>query len=356
LQGDTPIRLLLTGTPVLNRPIELWSPLDMLGYGEARFGGFFPFAKRYCGATKGRWGWDFSGATNIEELHQVLTFSGAMIRRRKEDVLTDLPAKRWAEQPINMNGHAAEYLKAEQDTIRWFSDLPRRKSRMLAEAGEEYDGTPELHLRMARHEYLDLYLRTQYEKSLRAEQLVRFEALKLAAWNAKSEGVIEWIENFLESGKKLIVFAHHIEVVNQLAERFAAPKIQGGMSSDQVEAGKNRFQNDPECKVIVCNLQAGGVGHTLTAASDVAFVEFPWTPALLDQAVDRAHRIGQTESVTGWLLTASAEEVEDTIDSEILRLLSRKRSVVNAITDGKPLEAEDFSVTEELAASYAGRR
>lgn len=346
-------RVLLTGTPVLNRPVELWSLIEALGYAPV-FGSFMDFARRYCDAHQTRFGWDFSGATNVLELNERLKANGIMVRRLKEDVLTDLPAKRWAAVPVSMGLDRNIYDAAEADAVAWFAGLPERRARIAQEAGEEWD-VAEDNGGLSRDEWIERALNIARTRSEQAEQLVRFEALKTAAWRSKRAGVVEWIENFLEgSDKKLIVFGHHIEVVNDLAKTFRAPKIQGGMTTQAVEEAKARFQNDPECRVIVANLQAGGVGHTLTAASDVAFVEFPWTPALLDQAIDRAHRIGQTDSVTGWLLLADRDG-EETIDDEINALLEKKRAVVDAVTDGEEVDSLSGSIQHELAALWSAR-
>lgn len=353
------IRLLLTGTPVLNRPVELWPLLEATGHAAAFGNNFMGYAKRYCGARqkhigRGRMVWDFSGATNIDELHDTLRSSGAMVRRRKEDVLADLPAKRWAVNPLEL-AEPEVYEAAEADAIRWFAALPERQSRIARDAGAawdsgEYDGA------LSRDDYIEQQINLARVRSEQAEQLVRFEALKTAAWRAKRSAVVDWIREFLDgSDKKLIVFGWHVEVVDALAREFGAPRIQGGMTTAEVEEAKRRFQNDPDCRVIVCNIKAGGVGHTLTAASDVAFVELPWTPADLDQAVDRAHRIGQTESVTGWLLTASLEGRE-TIEDEIAALLQSKRKVVDAVTDGiESSPVQSRSVLSDLASAWASR-
>jgi SWI/SNF-related matrix-associated actin-dependent regulator 1 of chromatin subfamily A len=102
-----------------------------------------------------------------------------------------------------------------------------------------------------------------------------------------------------------------------------------------------RFQEDPECRLIVCSLDAAGIGITLTAASNVAFLEMGWTPATHDQAEDRVHRIGQHNAVTAWYLLAA-----DTIDERIAAVVERKRRLVRAASDGTP--HDDESALDEL--------
>jgi SNF2 family DNA or RNA helicase len=352
--SDAGLKLLLSGTPVLNRPVELWPQLDMLGYGES-FGGKSTFVNRYCNAQLTRFGFDTSGSAHETELNDRLKACGAWVRRLKSDVLTELPEKRYAAVPMSMGAHEKLYVEAEADCIRWFSELPSRRAKLEDQAGKEWDADTDLQERSGRSAYVALAVEVGFLRSMRAQQMVRFEALKHAAWEAKKASVIGWIDEFLEgSDKKLIVFAHHVDVVDSLAARYGGLKIKGGMNPLDVEAAKASFQDDPSKRVIICNLQAGGMGHTLTAASDVAIVEFPWTPALLDQAVDRAHRIGQNDSVTAWMLTAaSSTEDHETIDDEVVRLLLEKRGVINNVVDGDEA-AESDSLIAALSAKYSG--
>ena len=108
------------------------------------------------------------------------------------------------------------------------------------------------------------------------------------------------------------------------------------------------FQNDPKARVIVLNMKAGGVGLTLTSASDVLFVEQGWTPAEHDQAEDRCHRIGQNDNVSAWYLLA-----EETVDTDIYRLIEEKRKVVDAVTDGE--DQETSSILNDLVKSFIQR-
>lgn len=379
----------LTGTPVKNKPLELYPLLELIGREDA-VGGFWPFVMRYCNAKKERLPtkvkdpntgkietvmkerWNTEGSSNLLELHERLRSEGVYLRRVKEDVLTELPAKVWASVPMEMSDEGRKvYEKAEADTVEWMfaQDARLRKLVESAEAewtkayedtGKNLGFTPQ-EVEHGRLQYIAEYIAERKDRSKAVEQLTKFEGLKAAAWIAKRESVIAWIDAFLEgSDRKLIVFANHIAVVDELADRYGAPKIQGGMDGRKVDEGKDQFQTDPNCRVIVCNIQAGGVGHTLTASSDVAFVEFAWTPADMDQAVDRAHRIGQTDSVTGWLLTASrGGDDEPTIDEIIADILEAKREVVNAVTDGITAgQSEDgaVSVASDVASTLIMRR
>jgi len=168
------------------------------------------------------------------------------------------------------------------------------------------------------------------------------EILKQISVEGKMVAVEAWIQNFLDTTeRKLIVFGIHRNVVEHLAARFDAPYIHGGLDGEARQAAVNAFQYDPDVRVIVLNIQAGGVGLTLTAASDVAFVELGWTPGEHQQAEDRAHRIGQTRQVNIWYLIA-----DQTIEVEVAELIEQKRVIVDAVNAG-------IEVTDDLKIAVA---
>jgi len=138
----------------------------------------------------------------------------------------------------------------------------------------------------------------------------------------------------LENGEKLVVFASHIEIQKKIASWYGSAHVFGEDDGQTRQSNVDRFQSDPECRIIVCSLQAGGLGITLTAASNVVFVEQGWTPSIMEQASDRCHRIGQTDSVTVWYLNAI-----NTIDEEIAELIEKKRKIIDAAIDGQSVEA-----------------
>jgi SNF2 family DNA or RNA helicase len=284
--------LLLSGTPVTNRPEELVSQLEIMGM-LGKFGGKWNFLKRYTGAFHNGFGWDTSGASNLSELNTKLR-QNCYIRRVKDEVLKELPEKTRNVVTIEPSGTGyKEYRQAEDD--------------------------------------LYLFLKSNgYRSADSAEHLSRTVVLKRLAAHAKMEGVIEWIDSFLAScDRKLVVFAHNVDVVDYLAERYGGLRVSGRDDMEERQHAVDSFQNDPASRVIVLNLQAGGVGITLTAASDVVFVQMGWTPAEHDQAEDRCHRIGQTNNVQAWYLIGSG-----TIDEHIYDIVDDKRTVVDAVTEG----------------------
>jgi len=165
----------------------------------------------------------------------------------------------------------------------------------------------------------------------RNEHLVRIGVLRKLAAKAKMPAVIEWIESRIEEGHKVVVAAHHREIVDELAQKYGNLKIQGGMNVEDVEENKKVFQEKSvaESPVIVLSVQAAKTGHTLTASQNVLFVELPWTPSDVDQTYSRCHRLGQMGSVTATYLLCSG-----TIDEKIYGVIEAKRSVVDAATEG----------------------
>jgi hypothetical protein len=185
---------------------------------------------------------------------------------------------------------------------------------------------------------------------VRAEVLQRIAILRQLAWRGKEKGAREWIDNFLETGKKLIVFAWHRDAVLAIANHYNAPVIMGGMKQAEVEENKRRFQEDDDCRIIVMNIAAGGVGHTLTAASDVLFLEYAWNYALMDQAISRCLLEG-TPVLTpdGW------RPVEDiSIGDHVIGRYGQPRKVLDTWSKGatKMMVAVDISGMGVMTATH----
>jgi len=170
------------------------------------------------------------------------------------------------------------------------------------------------------------------ESAAQAETLVRIEALKQLAAKGKIRQAMEWIDNFLEQGGKLVVFAIHRTIIDLLMERYTncAVKIDGSVSIEDRQKAVDRFQTDDSVRLFVGNVKAAGVGITLTVSSSVAFLEYPWSPGDMEQAEDRCHRIGQKDSVNIYYLIA-----QGTIEEQICKLIDSKRLVLNAVLEGK---------------------
>jgi SWI/SNF-related matrix-associated actin-dependent regulator 1 of chromatin subfamily A len=299
--------LALSGTPVTNRPAELISQLRILG----RLGEFGSGAK---------FGERFRGADAHLRLHWHLR-ARCFVRRLKADVLPQLPAKTRSVVPVELDNEA-EYRLAERDVVAWLRSQP-----------------------------LDLRdLDARVAAALRAERLVRLNALKLLAARGKLRSALTWVHDFCSSGERLVVFARHREVQRALLEHFPrALHILGEDSPAAREAALAAFQEPDSAnnQLIVCSIEVAGQGLTLTRSSNVAFLELDWTPAKHDQAEDRCHRIGQQDAVNAYYLLAA-----ETIDESIATLLERKRAVIGAVTDG--LQEDEEGVVDALVRELRG--
>ncbi|MHA1289844.1 MAG: SNF2-related protein, partial [Candidatus Thorarchaeota archaeon] len=250
----------LTGTPVLNRPIELYNAIQAIGVDDPMLSDLWNFATRYCGAVRSTWGWDFSGATNLDELNVKLR-ENIMIRRLKRDVLEELPSKRRMRIFMELTNKSS-YDLAERDFTRWM---------------------------------------IENEESGSADVLAQVEKLKQLVAKGKMKYVLEWIDDYLEeTGKKVVIFAHHIPIQEQLFDHYkdVATRIYGGMSPESKQASIDAFNNDPDVKVCIASMKAAQEGVNLQKSCSTAiFVELGWTPGEHNQAEDRVHRIGQDEQV-----------------------------------------------------------
>ena len=293
---DDALRLALTGTPILNRPKELVAQLRLIG----RLGDFG------SGAALAR---RFFAPSAYERLHWHLR-AHCYVRRTKADVLPQLPRKRQVTVPVELT-NAAEYELAERDLVAWLRSQP-----------------------------LDLQtLKARVAAARRSERLVRLNHLRRLAARGKLAAALAWVDDFLASGEPLVVFASHVEVQKALVARHPdAVHVLGGDDAAARDRAVQAFARADGPQLIVCSLRAAGQGLTLTRASNVAFVELDWTPARLEQAEDRCHRIGQDDAVTAWYLVAP-----NTIDDTMAGLIEQKRGVIGAVTDGRP-EADESIV------------
>lgn len=328
LARKLPLRFLLTGTALLNRPFELISQLDILGLLDY-FGGRQEFIQQFCNPQMTKFGWDYSGASNLDKLYKKLS-AICYIRREKKDVLKELPDKQRVTVPIEISNQK-EYNAAEAEVAQWLKD---HVETALNDADTENVLTTSERKALAE-------IKTR--KALRAQQLARINVLRQVVALGKLSAANEWIRNMVDSGEKVIVFAHHREVLQALFEEFpGAVHIFGGDSLEDRQAAVDKFQTDPQCMIFIGSIQAAGVGNTLTAASNVLFVELDWTPGQLDQCEDRAHRKGQKKSVTAWYLIGA-----DTIDETMWTAIQKKRGIVDQVLTGKKSTTQMTSVVDE---------
>jgi len=309
-------KLLLTGTPILNRPIEGFPLFNYLE--PQQFRSFMKYALKYCNGNKTEWGWDFSGASNTEELQEKIR-SLFMIRRLKSDVLAELPPKRRQVIEIPANGNAS-IVQAENDIASEFESR-RSELRLQLEVAKVLENVEEFQsiikeLKQNSNKQFTEMARARHETAL-----------------AKVDDVCAHIENMLDEGvNKIVVFAHHRDVIEKIQNHFKDISVilYGSMSTEQSEASVTSFQNDPSVKLFIGNIQAAGVGLTLTASHHVVFAELDWVPANMSQAEDRCHRIGQDDSVLIQHLV-----LEDSFDARMAKSLVEKQNIIDGVLDNE---------------------
>jgi SWI/SNF-related matrix-associated actin-dependent regulator 1 of chromatin subfamily A len=318
-------RLLLTGTPMVNRPRDLYPLLSLVNpelYPNNGLG-FQKFGMQYCDPQEiiiqgGKKITTYDGATNLEDLHEEL--KPMMIRRLKSEVLKDLPDKTRVSLDVSITNDS-EYHKAEKEFLDWLEEYRVTHPKYDAE------GAP---------------------VPLSDIEIAKINSLKQVAARGKVRPASEWIENFLETGNKLVIFAWHSQLINELYEIFSSKAVvlDGEMNSKQKDDATQAFQNNDNVRLIICNIRSGGVGHTMTAASNVLFLEFAWTPSDHDQAEDRVLRIGQKYPVTCYYMAAKG-----TVDERIIGMLEYKRENITMVIDGK---SEINNLTYDLFPEVSG--
>lgn len=295
--------ILLSGTPVVNHPTDLISQLSIMDRLN-EFGGRGHFVMRYCDGD------------NLDELSDEL-YSRCMIRREKAKVLTQLPDKTRVDLHVQIS-NKDEYNLAAED---------------LAEYLRQYKECSDQEIR----------------RKMRMQALVKFMTLRAIAAKGKVEQAVEFARMFLESGKPLILFCSYHEIVDELKKAFPqAVTVTGRDSQTAKQAAVDSFQNG-KSQLIICSIKAAGVGLTLTASSNVAFVEFPWTYADCQQCEDRAHRIGQKDNVTCYYLIG-----RHTIDHRLYELIHTKKSIANQIMAASDDIPTDEKYFDELADMMLG--
>ncbi|CAI5502808.1 unnamed protein product [Closterium sp. Naga37s-1] len=309
--------ILLTGTPALSRPIDLFKQLEALQPHAYRKLG--EYGKRYC--RGGRFG-EFTGSSNLEELHAVLSGT-VMIRRLKKQVLPQLPDKRRQQVLLMLEEKAMKPIRALHIQLR----KVREKKKAAATPEKESEAVMEERALVSR-----LYTES--------------------AW-AKVDAVREYLGTMLEGGCKFLVFAHHMTMMDALSEFFQKAKvgyirIDGGTAPEKRHHLVARFQEEPDTRVAVLGIHAAGVGLTLTAASTVVFAEMAWNPGDLVQAEDRAHRIGQANAVNVYYLHAP-----ETIDDVIWSVVQHKLENLGQVMDGEQKQSLQVHKDPRHAASAA---
>lgn len=285
----------LSGTPMPNRPIELFSVLNHSASETIMHRNKFEYAEWFCAAYRDHFGWNFNGASHLTELsaHVIGKF---MLRYKKEDVLKELPEK--IEEVIIVGSDLTpKLLKQSQKLLAEYSPEDLMKNQIKVALGKE-----------------ELALST-YRKELGL---------------LKAQAAADYIKFLLEETEEaILVFAIHKDVIAILEKelsKYWPLVITGETRMELRHEHVKHFQIDQRRRLFIGNIQAAGVGLTLTKASRVVFVEFSWVPADNDQASDRAHRIGQDSRVLTQYLVH-----KDSIDRSVIETILRKKRVTSYV-------------------------
>lgn len=313
--------LILSGTPMTNRPIELWHLLHIVN--PKMFPSRYAFAHRFCRPRRTPWGWDFSGASNLDELHAIITDpkTGCLIRRRKEDVLDQLPPKRRTVVPLDLKNRR-EYQRALTDFLNWLEEQAPGRSRRAA----------------------------------RAEAVVQLGELKRLAARLKMPGVFGWIDDFLAStDEKLIIFAVHRKIIGEVHARYKNQSVvvDGSVTGRKRQQAVDQFLKDRRTRLLIGNIKAAGTGWSAKGVSTTAFIELPWSSGDLLQAEDRIHGLNRGKAGTSahiYYLLA-----RETIEERLAKLLHRKQKILAKTLDGGTGE-DELDIFDELTKLLKGRK
>lgn len=322
-------RILLTGTPIANKPVELFPLINYLD--PITWPDYWRYVKRYCNAHHDGYGYNVDGSSNLDELQDKLR-STIMVRRLKKDVLTELPPKRRQVIEFPATGKLAAIINAERDAYEGVDELEADVE--LAAASDDPNA-------------FDVAV-----KKLHAGQKARFEEmseLRRMTAEAKIPMVVEHLKEAVEESVKVVCMAHHKSVVRAIADAFGSEAVMlvGDTPMIERQAAVDRFQKDPSCKLFIGSIMAAGVGITLTAAAHVVFAELDWVPGNVTQAEDRCHRIGQKESVLVQHLV-----LEGSLDATMARRIIAKQEVIDKALDvvADKREAAEAPATPEHKA------
>lgn len=302
-----PNRIALSGTPFENRPIELFTTLNLLR--PDIFKNRWEYASQFCDPKLTRWGWDYSGSSNQKKLNKLLRRT-CMIRYQKKEVLKDLPDKIRSVVTIPLSDQK-EYIEARDNFAGWLSK-------------QDPDAV---------------------RKAQKAEALVKIGYLLRLSAQLKIKSVIEWAERFFEenSNEKLVLFAKHVDVINTLKEKIKQKSVivNGTVTGKKRKLAIDQFIKDDKTRLFLGNIDAAGTGidGLQTVCSTLAFVELDWRPALHLQAEARLERIGQKSTTWAYYLIG-----KETLEERLAAILQTKQENFSLILDSGKSQGEELDV------------
>jgi SWI/SNF-related matrix-associated actin-dependent regulator of chromatin subfamily A-like protein 1 len=302
--------LALSGTPIISRPADLWPILNVIR--PDMFPSFYSYAHTHCSPRRTYWGWDFRGASHLDELHKKI--SEIMVRRRKVDILTDLPKKTRTVIPFDIMGRK-DYEEAVGNFLKWIS--------------QKHPG--------------------KLKSAIKAQQIVQLGYLKRLAATKKMIFVEKWLDDFLaENEEKIIVFCVHKKIIARLHERYEKQSVvvDGSITGNKRKEHTQHFLSDKKCRMLIGNIKAAGVGWSAKGVSHVAFAELGWTPGEHLQGEDRAWGIGRGQK--GVMTNIYYLVARNTIESRLVEIIQKKQKTLNRVIDGKKTSVDTLNVFDLL--------
>jgi hypothetical protein len=341
-----PLLMALTGTPLINDIEDFRAIWQFLGWiDDSNPVGELADALEETGLTPADRGF-YAAARQC-------VIDRGIVRRRKLDVAADIPARRIADLPVELNGAAGRSIRAAERNLA--SRLLARYERALANRSSEVG------VEGIDHDLVRRVARSELKDATTAKSGEHVFTMMRHIGQAKAELAADYAVQLARSAGKVVFFAKHIDVMDAAEQAFARQgvrfsSIRGDQTATARQANIDAFVNDPGVAVAVCSLTAAGVGLNLQVASNVVLAELSWTNAEQTQAIDRSHRIGQAEPVTAWRIIAA-----QTIDTRIAELIDSKAGLAARALDGSDeevyssadvqLEALAALLTDALRAS-----
>jgi len=327
-----PLLIALTGTPLINQIEDFRMIWEFLGWIDEKK----PLPELMAKL-------EGTGLTPVdpgffaEARRQVISMG--IVRRRKEDVASDIPARRIADIPVELEDDQSRSIRDAESAL--VERLLGRYDRVIAARGHAPDGID--------HDLVRLVCHSEIEESKQGESGENVFSLVRTIGKAKALMAADYTAQLARNVGKVVFFAKHIDVLDLAYAHFQQAgfqptQIRGDQSAQARQEAIDRFTSDDEVGVIVCSLTAAGVGVNLQAASNVVLAELSWTSAEQTQAIDRVHRIGQQVPVTAWRIVAA-----QTIDQRIAELIDQKSGLALRALDGDE-DAETIEGTMQEAA------
>jgi superfamily II DNA or RNA helicase len=343
---DRPLLMALTGTPLINDIEDFRAIWQFLGWiDDSKPLDELVDALEDTGLTPADRGFSATARQCVIDL--------GIVRRRKHDVAADIPARRIADLPVELEGRAGRSIRAAERDLA--ARMVAQYQTALANRSSD-DGVEGID-----HDLVRLVAKSELKDSTAQSGENVFTMMRRIG-QAKAELAADYATQLARSAGKVVFFAKHVDVMDAAEQIFTRQgvrfsSIRGGQTPTARQASIDAFVNDPDVAVAVCSLTAAGVGLNLQVASNIVLAELSWTDAEQTQAIDRSHRIGQSEPVTAWRIIAA-----QTIDARIAGLIDGKAGLAARALDGSDqeasapadvqLEALVALLTDALRASY----